>query len=87
MAEHRTHGMALTTPTCCGSYVLAERNTTPYLSSDKSIGLAVAHISSFILPPSTSANDRQSCISIITTASPPQQSDIPLFLFHSSLLI
>ncbi len=74
-------------PSCCTSYIVAERNTTPYLSVEKfkapSNELVSHYISSdFIAFQSFSTNQI-----VPANTSPPPAEDIPLFVLNSTLLI
>ncbi len=75
------------TPSCCGSYIVAERNTTPYTSVER---YSQTLPTVFVCALPVVANDVQSCFAEIvpfrTSASPPLRSE-PLFILNSSILI
>jgi hypothetical protein len=88
MAEHSS-GPAFTyeTPSCCASYVIAERNTTPYLHAEKynAPSTEIATISmamDFVGLQSYSSNHI-----IPANTSPPPGENTPLFVLNSTLLI
>ncbi|MBI3787522.1 MAG: hypothetical protein HY276_04610 [Ignavibacteriales bacterium] len=75
------------TPSCCAKYIVAERNTTPFLSIEK---YSVPQLE--VLMPATVASistiEFQSSLIFTTDFSPPlSHSGEPLFLLNSSFLI
>ena len=78
---------AVETPSCCASYIVAERNTTPYTSVEKyvqqqlqvqdlaaPVGIASVYSSLSVVSPFG-----------ITSSPPPERQ--PLYVLNSSLLI
>ncbi len=78
---------AMPTPDCCAKYIIAERNTTPYLSIEKYNAPSVEALAlAVIITPAIS--DFQSSSILAANLSPPHsRSSEPLFLLNSSLLI
>jgi len=78
-------GTAITNviPSCCSKYIVAERNTTPFLKIQDAVSHAdgVVLTSSFVSVDATTSG--QHFISPIDAAASPP----PLFILHSSLLI
>jgi hypothetical protein len=87
--QSKSLGASITneTPSCCTSYIVAERNTTPYTSVEK-----YAHqqlqVQDFTAPVGI-VSDHFSIPVIVpfgTTTSPPPERE-PLYVLNSSLLI
>ena len=90
MSQHTgTQGATLTdvTPSCCASYIVAERNTTPYTSIDKFAAQPI-QIQAFLVPDFCFTGNplSVSVLSSGTTSSPPP-ADEPLYILNSSILI
>lgn len=79
-------GTAITNviPSCCSKYIIAERNTTPFLKIQDAVSHAdgVVFISSFV-PADLATTDQSFGSPNSGSVSPPS----PLFILHSSLLI
>ncbi len=72
-----------TIPACCAKYIVAERNTTPFVKIQDAVGhdeLVPLQIYIFALQ---SPTERNLLAAHVTAESPPA----PLFLLNSSLLI
>ncbi len=89
MATEHTNGPAFTfeKPSCCGSYIIAERSTTPYLHVEKYNTPSTDIVNHFI------ASDFHPFQAIVintvvpANTSPPPGEEIPLFVLNSALLI
>lgn len=84
-----TEDLVLTTQTgdCCASYILAERSTTPFITTSKYIpsNLAEVAVLGELLPSSLSLHTENSPGGNL---SPPTVSaSNPLFILHAALLI
>jgi hypothetical protein len=71
-------------PSCCAKYIVAERNTTPFLKIQE----ASAHLDAIALVPVAISPETLPAARLLLSVreeSPP--SPTPLFILHSSLLI
>ncbi|HWP81184.1 MAG TPA: hypothetical protein VNN76_00850 [Bacteroidota bacterium] len=89
MSAPPSSGIAVSsqTPDCCGKIIIAERNTTPYLKSDRSHGDSeriLTLIVDIVADYSFLSGFFASTTSLQVTALPPSE---PLFLLHASLLL
>ncbi len=73
-----------TLPSCCAKYIVAERNTTPFLKIQEAPSQleAVTLVPAFVSPDPISA--ARVLLSLRDEAPPPSA---PLFILHSSFLI
>jgi hypothetical protein len=86
MPSPGSHNAAITNiiPSCCAKYIVAERNTTPFLKIQE----ASAHLDAIALDPVSVSPDPIPAVRLLLSVreeSPP--SPAPLFILHSSLLI
>ncbi len=89
MSMHRTSdGPVILPPSadCCGQYVIAERNTTPYVSQQTHQMVALDAVQ-MLVPPATTPVASGLAHSFVVISSVSTTADPPLFLLHSSLLI
>jgi hypothetical protein len=88
MAEHSS-GPAFTfaMPLCCGSYIIAERNTTPYLHAEKYEAPSTIITNILMATDFVDLQPKSSDHVVPVNASPPLAEHIPLFVLHSTLLI
>ncbi|MBI3587510.1 MAG: hypothetical protein HY088_10305 [Ignavibacteriales bacterium] len=74
-------------PNCCAKYIIAERNTTPYLSIEKYNTPSLEALT-FAVVTTSPASELQSSFIFAANLSPPHAySSEPLFLLNSSFLI
>lgn len=89
MAAEHTDALAFTfeKPSCCSSYIIAERSTTPYLHVEKfkTPSTEVAH--HYIATDIIAIQAYSSNHIVPANTSPPPGEDIPLFVLNSTLLI
>ncbi|MCI0553213.1 MAG: hypothetical protein L0287_19875 [Anaerolineae bacterium] len=69
--------------TCCNSYIVAERNTTPFVKTEKSSPA----ISVALLPMTLELSDNSSFAVQNVPCSVSPQASPPIFLLNSSFLI
>lgn len=75
------------TPNCCAKYIIAERNTTPYVSIQKYNAPVVEALALAVIA-APAISDLQSSSILAANLSPPHaRSSEPLFLLNSSFLI
>ena len=70
-------------PSCCSKYIVAERNTTPFLKIQDAVSHADGVVLTFSFVSVDATTSGQHFISPIDAAASPP----PLFILHSSLLI
>ncbi len=89
MTAERADGPAFTfeKPSCCGSYIIAERNTTPYLHVEKFKAPSTEVTSLTIAVDIISLQTYSSNHIVPANTSPPPAEEIPLFVLNSALLI
>jgi hypothetical protein len=88
MAEHcSSPAFTHETSSCCASYIIAERNTTPYLSVEKSKLLSTDGAIRFISIDFIALQSYSSNHIIPASTSPPPGEITPLFVLNSTLLI
>jgi hypothetical protein len=75
------------TPSCCVSYIVAERNTTPYTSVEKSTPLQLQALALAASIDYVAENCLSSLIVPFCTTSSPPPGGEPLYVLNSSFLI
>jgi hypothetical protein len=86
-SKHLGATIAGESPSCCVSYIIAERNTTPYTSVEKSAPQDLQSQTLAVLVDLVTVHSASSLIvPFCTTSSPPPRGE-PLYVLNSSFLI